>query len=225
MRQRKQKIVAIIILVVTALTLLLGAFSGTADAHAGVGGTNPANGASLTASPGVISIAFTEAVSTDGKRVQLLDANGKVLAVTWQQSDGGERQELRPKKPLTAGSYAVRWSVTSGDGHIVTGASSFNIKRADAARKTTRVTLTQGSAKTTLTLGSNRAGRTKVSITGTTFTGVEFTNKLLGATLRYNLTAGSATVVLPMRGTWTVTAVEKPSEYRELRWTGSFKLQ
>lgn len=224
MNNKKQKIVAIFILAVTLLTLLLGVFSGAADAHAGLSGSDPVNGGTLAASPRTVSVTFSEPVSTDAKRVQLLNAAGKIVPTTWTAADGGRRQELRPRKALAAGSYALRWSVTSGDGHIVTGASSFNVKRADAPRRVVGIAVTQNGAKNTLFLGSNRAGRTTVTVNGGTFTGVEFTHKLLGASLRYPLVNGAATVVLPMKGTWTVTAVEKPNEYSELRWTGSFKL-
>lgn len=64
MNNRRQKIVAILILAVTLLTLLLGAFSGAADAHAGLMGSDPVNGASLTTSPKTVSITFNEPVST-----------------------------------------------------------------------------------------------------------------------------------------------------------------
>ena len=223
-QQTKRKIVAITILVVTALTLLLGAFPRSADAHASTTTTSPANGAALGASPQTVSVSFNEPVTTDASRVQLVNSTGRVVPSTWRSVDAGKRHELLPIKALAPGSYALRWSVTSEDGHIVTGAASFNVRRADAAKRNTRVKLSTGGAGTDLTIGTNKAGRTTVTATGRKFTTIEFTNKTLGATLRYPFAGGTATVVLPIKGAWTVTAIEKPSEYTETRWTGSFKL-
>jgi len=223
-QQTKRKIVAIAILVVTALTLLLGAFPRSADAHASTTTTNPTNGAALVTAPQTVSVSFNEPVNTDASRIQLVNSSGRTVAASWKSADGGKRQELTPSKPLGAGSYALRWSVTGADGHVVTGATSFNVKRADAPKKTTRVKLSAGGANTELIVGTNKAGRTSVTATGRKFTSIEFTNKTIGATLRYPFTTGTATVVLPVKGTWTVVAIEKPSEYTEARWAGNFKL-
>lgn len=223
-RQTKRKIVAIAIIVVTALTLLLGAFPRSADAHASTTATSPANGAALGASPATVSVSFNESVTTTSSRIQIVNADGRVVPSTWRSADAGKRHELIPSKALAPGSYALRWSVTSEDGHIVTGAVSFNVRRADATKKNTRVKLSAGAAGTDITIGTNKAGRTTVTAAGRKFTTIEFTNKTLGATLRYPFVAGTATVVLPSKGTWTVTAIERPSEYTETRWTGSFKL-
>jgi methionine-rich copper-binding protein CopC len=193
-------------------------------AHAGVSTTTPTNGAALTSAPRTVGVTFNEHVTTSAKRFQLLDAAGRIVATTWKPEAGGARQTLTPRKKLPAGAYALRWSVTSEDGHIVTGAVSFTVATKNATGPAAALQLKNADSTVTATLGSKRAGRATFTPPTGNHTTVEFKHKLLGATIRHELTGGPVTVVLPMKGTWTVTLVERPDTYTESRRSGTITL-
>ena len=193
-------------------------------AHAGVTTSNPANGAALAEAPRVVVVTFNESVETSAKRFQLLDAAGKIVTATWRTDNGGARHTLTPAKTLKTGAYAVRWSVTSEDGHVVTGAISFTVKSKDVVGPGTPVTLRGSRDTVTASLGSKKAGRMLFTAPRGNHTTVEFKHKLLGATIKYALTTGKATVVLPMKGAWTLTLVERSDTYTEIRRTGTVTL-
>jgi methionine-rich copper-binding protein CopC len=193
-------------------------------AHAGVSTTTPTNGATLTSAPRTVSVTFNEHVTTSAKRFQLLDAAGRIVATTWKPEAGGARQTLTPRKKLPAGAYALRWSATSEDGHIVTGAMSFTVGTKTATGPAVTLSLKGAGTTITATLGSKRAGRTTFTAPAGKHTTVEFRHKLLGAAIRHELTGGPVNVVLPMKGTWTVTLTERPDTYTEIRRSGTVAL-
>lgn len=111
---------------VTVVGLVLPA--APTQAHATVVTVSPAAASELSASPRRITVRFNEPVTADAKRVQLLDALGKVVPVAYSAEGSGALQVLTPTRPLRSGLYALRWSVVSDDGHVVTGASTFTVK-------------------------------------------------------------------------------------------------
>ncbi|KMO95268.1 hypothetical protein ACS04_24660 [Streptomyces roseus] len=116
------------VLVVSLLALLLGG-AGPAFAHAGLSGSDPADGAVLTNGPQYVTLTFTESVgfSDDSLRV-LSPKNERVNPRPAQHADGKDntaRVELSGKLP--EGSYTVAWRVVSADGHPVSGAFVFSV--------------------------------------------------------------------------------------------------
>ncbi|MFI8265975.1 MULTISPECIES: copper resistance protein CopC [unclassified Streptomyces] len=108
--------------------LLLGA-AGPAFAHAGLSGSDPADGAVLKTEPRYVTLTFTESVgfSDDSLRV-LSPRNERVNPRPAQHVDGKDdtaRVELSGKLPQ--GTYTVAWRVVSADGHPISGAFVFSI--------------------------------------------------------------------------------------------------
>lgn len=108
--------------------------------------------------------------------------------------------------------YALRWSVTSADGHMVTGASTFAVGRNGAS-----VTLgtTNGIGSKTFTFPATSAK----------IVGLELRHKRLGATLELPVVNGKASGILPFAGEWTLTAIERVSTYTEERYTTKITLK
>ena len=208
-----------------ALTAMLAIGVSPASAHASVTTVTPSPAAQLPAAPRVLSIRFNEPVTADAKRVQLLDAKGKIVATTYHSEEQGALQVLAPAKSLPAGLYALRWSVVSADGHVVTGASTFAIKTKAPSGKGTSITLTASGKKLSAVLTASRVGAMTLKAPSTLFVRAELKHKRLGATMTLPLVNGQAAVVLPFTGAWTLTLVEKTGTFTETRWLGSLTLR
>ncbi|MFG1707919.1 copper resistance protein CopC [Nonomuraea sp. M3C6] len=119
------------------LTVLLLALAGVgivpvaAQAHNVLVGSDPKDGATLTASPERVTLVFDQVVRQGYAQVGVTGADGSGWA------DGGvvvsaERVSVKVK-PLRAGSsYVVGYRILSADGHPVTGKITFTLA-ADAS--------------------------------------------------------------------------------------------
>ncbi|MEV6580393.1 copper resistance protein CopC [Streptomyces sp. NPDC051582] len=119
---------ALLALVASLFALLLGG-AGPAFAHAGLSGTDPADGSVLKTGPQYVTLTFTESVgfSDDSLRV-LSPKNERVNPRPAQHVDGKDdtaRVELSGNLPQ--GSYTVAWRVVSADGHPISGAFVFSV--------------------------------------------------------------------------------------------------
>ncbi|BBY31523.1 copper resistance CopC family protein [Mycolicibacterium sediminis] len=115
--------------VVTSLAALAFwmAGAGIATAHTALSGSDPAEGASLAASPTAITLSFSEDINPTFVNVVLSSADGR----SWISGDprvDGPRvvTEVRPDLP-TSGVYTVGYRVVSADGHPVSGSYTFTI--------------------------------------------------------------------------------------------------
>ncbi|WP_229334626.1 copper resistance CopC/CopD family protein [Streptomyces flavotricini] len=118
----------VLALVASLFALLLGG-AGPAFAHAGLSGSDPADGTVLKTEPRYVTLTFTESVgfSDDSLRV-LSPRNERVNPRPAQHVDGKDdtaRVELSGKLPQ--GTYTVAWRVVSADGHPISGAFVFSI--------------------------------------------------------------------------------------------------
>ncbi|MER6445968.1 transporter [Streptomyces venezuelae] len=117
------------------LALILGG-AGPAFAHAGLSGSDPADGTVLKTAPKQVTLTFTESVSfsEDSLRV-LTPQNERANPRPAQYADGKDntaRVELSGELP--EGTYTVAWRVVSADGHPIAGAFVFSIgKPSDTA--------------------------------------------------------------------------------------------
>jgi hypothetical protein len=173
----------------------------------------------------VLSVRFNEPVTADAKRVQLLDAKGKIVATTYRSAEQGALQMLTPVKSLPAGLYALRWSVVSADGHVVTGASTFAVKTKAPSGKGIPITVAASGKKLSAALTASRVGAMTLKAPSTSFVRAELKHKQLGATMTLPLVNGQAAVVLPFAGAWSLTLVEKTGTFTETRWLGSLTLR
>ena len=222
---RRRRILAITALLALLLGIIVQAFgAATARAHAGVVTITPANGSILTSAPATVGIVFNEGVETAANRVQLLDRNGKAVAATFALSDDRSSITLTPAKKLPRGLYALRWSVISADGHVVTGASTFAVNTRGTAGRAVDVTVTSSTRKTLVVTTTNGVGA-KTFTVATTITGLELRHKRLGATLEIPVSAGKAAGILPYPGEWTLTVIERVSTYTQERYSGKLVLK
>jgi methionine-rich copper-binding protein CopC len=104
--------------------LALVAFGVTANAHAHLQKSSPADNSVITTSPSNLVLNFSEAaqltalsIQKDGEPAQ----NLKPLPSTAAQ------QISVPLPQLTSGTYSVGWRVVSADGHVMAGALHFTL--------------------------------------------------------------------------------------------------
>ena len=104
--------------------LALVAFGVTANAHAHLQKSNPADNSVITISPSNLVLNFSEAarltvlsIQKDSEPAQ----NLKPLPTTAAQ------QISVPLPQLTPGTYSVSWRVVSEDGHVMAGALHFTL--------------------------------------------------------------------------------------------------
>lgn len=223
---RRRRLVAI----GTLLALLIGLLAqviGTSGAlaHAGVVTITPANGSVATNAPKNVSITFNEGVTVEAARVQLIDTNAKVVATRFSANADRSTITLTPAKTLPRGMYALRWSVTSADGHVVTGASTFAVGVRGKTGRAVNVTASGSGGKTLLLRTSDGVGVKNFSVASEKVTGLELRHKRLGATLEIPVIGGKAAGIVPFAGEWTLTAIERVSTYSEERYTAKVTLK
>lgn len=223
---RRRRILAIGTLVVLLAGILVQAIgAATARAHAGVVTISPANGRTLTTAPKNVTITFNEGVEASVGRVQLLDGNAKAVNATFTLSADGSTVTLTPRRMLPKGLYALRWSVVSADGHVVTGASTFSIATRGTAGKTERLSARSNDGKTLTVTTTTGVGEKTFTINSAKVTGLELRHKNLGATLELAVTGGRAAGILPYPGEWTLTVIERISTYTEERYSAKLSLR
>jgi copper resistance protein C len=106
------------------LLLVLGALlvlpAVPAAAHDELISTSPADRATVDTPPGELQLVFSRLVLAVGTQVVVEDPDGKLIEAGEPQVAGDQVVVALPDA-LPAGEYRVRWRVTSGDGHPVTG--------------------------------------------------------------------------------------------------------
>jgi methionine-rich copper-binding protein CopC len=104
--------------------LALVAFGVTANAHAHLQKSSPADNSVITTSPSSLVLNFSEAARLTALSIQKDSEpaqNLKPLPTTAAQ------QISVPLPQLTSGSYSVSWRVVSDDGHVMAGALHFTL--------------------------------------------------------------------------------------------------
>src|SRR5712664_2053038 len=104
--------------------LALVAFGVTANAHAHLQKSSPADNSVITAAPSNLVLNFSEAARLTALSIQKdsePEQKLKPLPTTAAQ------QISVPLPPLTPGTYSVNWRVVSDDGHMMAGALHFTL--------------------------------------------------------------------------------------------------
>jgi len=104
-----------------------GAGAQVAYAHADLVESNPLDGAMLTQLPAAIELTFSEAIAKPADLVVLGPDDQPLASGGIQMIDAVAWVELDPSvlAAPAAGWYTVSYQVTSADGHLVTGTTSF----------------------------------------------------------------------------------------------------
>jgi copper transport protein len=118
-----------IVFVAAAAAVGLALASPTADAHALLRTSDPAEGAQLQASPATVTCTFTETPEPNLTVIRVLDSTGNELQNGAAKRVPGNPLSLRVAvKPLDKGVYTVTWRVVSKvDGHVTAGAFAFGV--------------------------------------------------------------------------------------------------
>jgi hypothetical protein len=115
-------------------TLLLAALVASAtipaaaSAHAFLKSATPPVGSTVPTPPTQIVIDYTEGVEPAFSTVTVVNAHGARMDDGKATTAPNNNTELVvPLKPLTAGTYTVRWHVTSTDTHKTQGSYKFTV--------------------------------------------------------------------------------------------------
>jgi copper resistance protein C len=108
---------------------LFGALQSQAWAHAFLDHAEPKVGSTVTHSPTVVKIWFTQEVEPAFSSVRVQDAQGKEVDKKDVHVDIKDKMLLAVSLPqLSAGTYTVIWHVVSVDTHRTQGRFEFTIK-------------------------------------------------------------------------------------------------
>ena len=173
-------------------------------AHAGVVRVTPTPGSQLTQPPSAITVTFTEPISVESAAV--LDARGTTIATEWSVT--GRTMTITPSASAPRGPLAVEWTVTSDDGHRVSGTVGYQVGA--PVGPTVRQRLIT-SPRIPMTLSRSSAGPMVLAIDRAVASGsVSWQHPDLDGPIIWPLTGGSragrAQGVLPLPGPWQMTA-------------------
>lgn len=124
--------VAVLVLVVTTGLLLMAVLAPVAAAHPFVEASNPAPGESLPDGARVVVLEFGEAVDPASLDIDVVGESGRDLVVSVAVDPHSPRTVRITTEPLASGTYTVRWSATSTDGHPASGRLQIGVGTADA---------------------------------------------------------------------------------------------
>jgi methionine-rich copper-binding protein CopC len=105
-------------------SLALVAFGVTANAHAHLQKSSPAEGSVITASPPNLVLNFSEAAKLTALSIQ---KGGEPEQKLKPLSTTAAQQISVPLPALTPGTYSVNWRVVSDDGHMMAGVLHFTL--------------------------------------------------------------------------------------------------
>ncbi|MEV0620732.1 copper resistance CopC family protein [Nonomuraea sp. NPDC050404] len=143
---------------------VVGVAHSPAQAHNVLISSDPANGATLTASPSQVTLVFDQTVRKGYAQVGVTGADGSAWA------DGSavvaaERVTVKVKPLPAGGSYTVGYRILSADGHPVTGRIAFDLA-ADASGVAAAGTAQGSSADAAEAAANGGAGMAVVWIVG-----------------------------------------------------------
>ncbi|MDF3885096.1 copper resistance CopC family protein [Cupriavidus basilensis] len=100
-----------------------------AFAHGKLEGADPAVGSTVDAPAAPLRLTFNEDLEPAFSNVSVADASGTVVSKEKAKVDPSNPRVLTVAVPkLSSGSYAVRWTVMTHDGHKVKGDYKFAVK-------------------------------------------------------------------------------------------------
>lgn len=115
------------LLTTAAVVLAVSVPAVVAFAHARLMSATPAANTTV-ASPGVISLTFSERMVPAFSTFDLVDAAGRETAVRTTVSEDGKTLSARLARPLPAGVWTLNWRIASSDGHRMTGSYGFTVR-------------------------------------------------------------------------------------------------
>lgn len=129
------------------LCLLVLGVAAPASAHTELASSDPSEGATVDGPLDALTLTFSRPIELAGKGVQVLDANGDVVAADTDVT--GAVVIVQPMQALDGGRYGVRWAVRSGDAHPIRDSFAFAVRGSAAADTTDDGAATGAAAATT----------------------------------------------------------------------------
>ena len=100
-----------------------------AQAHAKIASSEPAPDSALHVAPKAIRLHFNEALEPAFSKIALFDARQLALVLPKVALDKDDTMTMSAAVPaLASGTYSVRWTAMTHDGHKVKGQYSFTVK-------------------------------------------------------------------------------------------------
>lgn len=185
-------------------SLLIVVSPAPAFAHADLVRSTPSSGSIVAKAPSTIRLTFSEPVSLDS--AEILDSSGS--SVPARSVMDGAVLSLTPLSPLSPGTIAITYAITSDDGHQVEGALSFIIGK-PGVRGSAQAIATSPSVTTRL--HGSRPGALITTFAYKATSGeVIWTSPNLKGSLSWPVHArgknSEARGVLPFAGAWTMRA-------------------
>lgn len=113
-------------MLIFVISALFTASMGTAAwAHAFLDHVEPRVGSTVPAAPREFTLTYTQNLEPAFSQVEVSDANGKRVDLGKPSINGAVMRV--GLKPLTAGTYRVRWHVLSVDTHTTEGSFTFHV--------------------------------------------------------------------------------------------------
>lgn len=124
-RTTRARFVALV--AVAALVLLLPT---TVAAHAELVETTPADGATVVGTPEELVAVFTEELLVDESSLSIRNAQGERLAVGRVDPNEPTHLLIADVPELAIGTYEMRWTAGTADGHVERGTWTFTVAQA-----------------------------------------------------------------------------------------------
>lgn len=217
-----KRISRVVAAVVTAATIAVPfLMPSPAFAHASPVIRFPTEGEVLQASPSAVRITFSEPITGGSTALRVFASSGSVRSGSARVNGA---TVSAPVAQLTPGRYALVWDVVSDDGHLVSAASGFAVRRQDppASATTRRIS---GQA---ITLSGDRVGTRSVVLSGGlsgAIGQVEWRIPGVPAPFTWTLSSGRARGMLPFAGTYAVTIRAYTSATSSKVLTGSIRIR
>jgi copper transport protein len=106
-------------------------FAAPAWSHAALKSVTPADGATLATQPESVVIEFSATIEDTVKEATLLPPSGKPIRDAWEADES--RITIEMPASTTPGTWGIEWRVLGGDGHPLTGSTTFVVGAAPAA--------------------------------------------------------------------------------------------
>lgn len=135
-RPRPESRVRRILLVLVGGVAAFVAAAGPAAAHTELISSTPADQQTVSRTPAVVALTFSESVLPMGTQVVVTGPEGPVQVGAPKVADSTVSQDLQGGSP--AGQYTVAWRVTADDGHPLSGTLSFTAEAASDGGSATR---------------------------------------------------------------------------------------
>lgn len=106
-------------------------FAPPAWSHAALKSVTPADGAALETQPASVVIEFTKSIEDTVKEATLLPPSGDPIEDAWEAD--GTRITIKLPAESTPGKWGIQWRVLGGDGHPLTGSTTFVVGSSEGA--------------------------------------------------------------------------------------------